>query len=432
MCKIQIVYKNVNELIPYINNPRVNDQAVDKVASSIKNFGFKVPIVLDSKNEIVTGHTRLKAAKKLGLKEVPCIIADDLTQSQIKAFRIADNKVSEFSEWDIDLLNVELDELDLSDISMADFGFDEMNQYDVKEKYNEYESGSLKRDFIFPPFSILDSTSSEWQNRKNEWISLGIKSEVGRGGNLAFTAGLNSGNLKGTSIFDPVLCELMYRWFCPINGKIVDSFAGGSVRGIVAAKLGHEYIGIDLRKEQIDANKKNAKQMELDIQPVWYCDDSQNIDKYIEDDSMDFSLLCPPYYDLEVYSEDERDISNMDYDSFKEIYSNILRKTAKKIKNNRFFVVVISDVRDKKGYYRGLCEVTKNSLENEDFLFYNDIILKNALGTAGLRTRNAFKNRKVTRIHQNVLVFYKGDIKKIQDDFPEITSDDLFNETNIE
>lgn len=120
---MQIVYKNVDELIPYVNNPRINDHAVDAVASSIKNFGFKVPIIIDAKNEIVAGHTRLKAAKKLGMKEVPAIVADDLTDEQVRAFRLADNKVAEFSEWDMDLLMVELDDID---IDMKEFGFEDL------------------------------------------------------------------------------------------------------------------------------------------------------------------------------------------------------------------------------------------------------------------------------------------------------------------
>lgn len=119
---MKIIEKKTDELIPYINNPRNNDEAVDAVASSIKNFGFKVPIVIDKNNEIVNGHTRLKAAKKLGLQSVPCIIADDLTESQIKAFRLADNKVSEIATWNLDLLDIELSEL--SDIDMSEFGFD--------------------------------------------------------------------------------------------------------------------------------------------------------------------------------------------------------------------------------------------------------------------------------------------------------------------
>lgn len=117
---MEIITKKIDEVIPYENNPRKNDEAVDYVAKSIKEFGFKVPIIIDKNNVIVTGHTRLKAAKKLGLTEVPCIMADDLTEEQIKAFRLADNKVAEFAEWDDDLLKIELDDID---IDMTDFGF---------------------------------------------------------------------------------------------------------------------------------------------------------------------------------------------------------------------------------------------------------------------------------------------------------------------
>jgi len=117
---VQIIYKTLEELKPYKNNPRNNDGAVDAVAASIKEFGFKVPIVIDADGEIIAGHTRLKAAKKLGLIEVPCIIADDLTPDQIKAFRLADNKTAELAEWNLELLQLELDDIDLD---MSEFGF---------------------------------------------------------------------------------------------------------------------------------------------------------------------------------------------------------------------------------------------------------------------------------------------------------------------
>lgn len=119
---MQIVEKKIEEIKPYEKNPRKNDGAVDSVANSISQFGFKVPIVIDGNNVIICGHTRYKAAKKLGLDKVPCVIADDLTEEQIKAYRLADNKVSELAEWDIDLLGEELD--GIFDIDMTDFGFD--------------------------------------------------------------------------------------------------------------------------------------------------------------------------------------------------------------------------------------------------------------------------------------------------------------------
>ena len=119
---MQIIDKKIGEIKPYEKNPRKNDNAVDAVASSISQFGFKNPIVIDGNNVIICGHTRYKAAHKLGLDVVPCVVASDLTDEQIKAYRLADNKVSELAEWDIDLLGEELN--DIFDIDMSDFGFD--------------------------------------------------------------------------------------------------------------------------------------------------------------------------------------------------------------------------------------------------------------------------------------------------------------------
>ncbi len=136
--KYDVQYMDIDSLIPYVNNPRKNDQAVDAVASSIINFGFKNPIVVDANNEIINGHTRLKAAKKLGLKEVPVIVADDLTEDQVRAFRLADNKVAELADWDEDMLSAELSFIDMD---MESFGFDlddhEEDDEVVEDEYND-------------------------------------------------------------------------------------------------------------------------------------------------------------------------------------------------------------------------------------------------------------------------------------------------------
>lgn len=142
---MEIVYKKVSELKPYENNPRNNDNAVEYVANSIKEFGFKVPIVIDKDNVIVTGHTRLKASEKLGLKEVPCIIASDLTEEQIKAYRLADNKVSEVAEWNLNLLGEELD--GILNIDMESFGFGDLEDIDIKlEQIEEQNPYTMKTD----------------------------------------------------------------------------------------------------------------------------------------------------------------------------------------------------------------------------------------------------------------------------------------------
>ena len=128
---IKIVEKKIEDLTPYAKNPRKNDKAVDKVAASIREFGFKVPIVIDKAGVVAAGHTRLKAALKLGMDTVPCIIADDLTEEKIKAFRLADNKTSEFADWDFELLTDELQ--DINDIDMSEFGFDTSNIPEIND-----------------------------------------------------------------------------------------------------------------------------------------------------------------------------------------------------------------------------------------------------------------------------------------------------------
>ncbi len=136
---MEIIERRLNELHPYKNNPRKNDGAVDAVMESIKEFGFRVPIVIDKNDEIVAGHTRYKAAKKLGIKSVPCIIADDLTDEQITAYRLVDNKTQELSNWDFAKLIAELREL-TEDFDMQLFGFgaidgdDEVGESKPKEQ----------------------------------------------------------------------------------------------------------------------------------------------------------------------------------------------------------------------------------------------------------------------------------------------------------
>lgn len=143
MDEMKIIYKTLDELIPYANNPRKNDEAVHYVAESIRVFGFKVPLVVDKDNVIVAGHTRYRAARSIGMTAVPCIVADDLNEEQIQAFRLADNKVAEIAEWDDDLLDIEL--ADIVNIDMEAFGFslgegeEEDEQYTTKINIPQYE-----------------------------------------------------------------------------------------------------------------------------------------------------------------------------------------------------------------------------------------------------------------------------------------------------
>lgn len=150
MNKLEIKYVNIDDIKPYENNPRFNDNAVEYVKNSIKEFGFKVPMILDKDNKIVTGHTRYKASLELGLKEIPVIYADDLTEEQIKAFRLADNKVSEVAEWDWELLDEELEDID---IDMTEFNFTNYDDIDLEkffEKTNNDKQEEKKKTITCP------------------------------------------------------------------------------------------------------------------------------------------------------------------------------------------------------------------------------------------------------------------------------------------
>ena len=187
---MQLIYKKLNDIKQYENNPRKNDEAVKYVAESIKEFGFKVPIVIDKEGVIVAGHTRWKAAKSLNIKEVPCIIADDLSDDQIKAYRLADNKVSEFAEWDFNILNLELDEL--LDFDMSTFGFD------IDEVVDEYGT-----DFDLPDGdkSELEQITFTLHNEQAEFI----KYSIGQIDEYSETFG--NTNKNGNAIY-----ELVKQW----------------------------------------------------------------------------------------------------------------------------------------------------------------------------------------------------------------------------
>lgn len=147
---MQLIEIATTDLIEYENNPRKNEDAVQYVAESIRQFGFKVPCIVDRNNVLVAGHTRLKAAKFLGMEKVPCIVADDLSEEQIQAFRLADNKVSEFAEWDEELLAIELSEI--VDIDMTDFGFN----FDIEEE--SVEDDKYTTEVNIPQYEITGDT----------------------------------------------------------------------------------------------------------------------------------------------------------------------------------------------------------------------------------------------------------------------------------
>lgn len=225
---------------------------------------------------------------------------------------------------------------------------------------------------------------------------------------------------SGTSIFDPVLTELCYRWFCVPGGQIVDPFAGGSVRGIVAHVLGYKYWGSELRLEQVEANQEQGESIIPEDPPLWVCGDAYEM--LPDAPEADFIFSCPPYGNLEVYSDLPDDISNMDYRDFRNAYAKIIQRAVDKLKDNRFACFVVGNFRDKKtGFYHDFVGDTVRCFRKAGMGFYNEAILVTAIGSLPIRVTKYFQaSRKLGKTHQNVLVFFKGDPKAIREDFGEV------------
>lgn len=284
---------------------------------------------------------------------------------------------------------------------------------------------ALAKRFTAPPFSVLSARDGEWQERKRAWLSYGIQSELGReetklsgqllGGedvravDYDWEGGKSSYGGTTASVFDPVVAELAYRWFCPAGGQIIDPFAGGSVRGIVAAMLGFRYWGCDLSSKQIFANIEQGNAICPEQMPTWIYGDS--LETMLEAPEADFIFSCPPYGDLEVYSDDPRDISNMEYHTFLATYKRIIMRTCCKLKMNRFACFVVGDFRDPKtGFLRDFVSSTINAFTDQNLRLYNHAILVTPVGSMPSRAGRIFDGgRKLCKGHQDILVFVKGD-----------------------
>lgn len=407
----------LSDLIPDDKNfNKGSEYGNSLIEKSFRKFGAGRSILIDKNNRIIAGNKSVENAGAIGMEDVQIIESDgkriiavkrtdiDLYSPEGREMALADNASAKANI----IFDAELIEAELGEVVCEEWGVETENSEDngVIEKHKK-----LSDRFIIPPFSVLDTKQGVWQERKNYWLSLGIKSEIGRDSMaLNFSSGIKdssvvsgsglnwseltkdmvskiAGNSNGVSVFDPVLCELAYQWFNIPKGKILDPFAGGSVRGIVASKLGFEYLGNDLRQEQIEANRINAAEVLTDseIYPTWTNGDSLNIDKLAKGYEADMIFSCPPYADLEVYSDMKEDISNMPYKEFVSVYREIIHKSCEILKEDRFAVFVVGDVRDKKGLYQNFVSNTIDSFLDCGMFLYNEMILLNSLGNAGMR-----------------------------------------------
>lgn len=463
----KIVSVSVSKLKEHPHNPRRGDD--DAISKSIQTNGFYGCVVAQkSTGFVLAGNHRLRAAIANGADKVP-VAWVDIDDAHARKILAADNRTSDLGGYDDHALASLLDEIN-ADLKLDGTGYDVGDLDDLiaglgksvevgsflrkapvaKEMPLEERSRTLIERFIIPPFSVLDTRQGYWQDRRGQWLEYGIrddsdmgrkvdligsspqykdtdfydkkrKKEVELGRNLEtkefiehhYEAPKEESYNSGTSIFDPVLCEIIYKWFSGEGMSVLDPFAGGSVRGLIAAEMGREYTGVDLRPEQVEANQNHCKKIRDGdpIQPLWICGDSLTS---IPDAQYDMVMSCPPYADLEVYSDDAKDLSNMSYDDFVETYKEIIKKSCAQLKEDSFAVFVIGEVRNKKtGAYRGFVQDTISAFTESGLSYESEAILVTNSGSAATRAGRSFPPaRRMVKTHQNVLVFCKGDPKK--------------------
>lgn len=681
------------------------EQNLTAIRASLEEWGQVEPLVVQKgTGKVIGGNARLRIMRDLGWEEAE-VVEVDVDDVQATALGIALNRTGSLAEWEEDTLGQLLDSLHGEGLDVEGvLAYEDQELEDLLNRNGKGatlwdpdggEDGALQERFVVPPFTVLDARQGYWGDRKRAWVELGIQSEVGREDDLVYAGGIRTRTdhmySTGTSVFDPVLCEIAYRWFCPEDGHVLDPFAGGSVRGITAALLGRGYTGIDLREEQVVANRDQWAKIRSDApatqtdpedhrpeetpveerdgywfkrddryivagvpggkartcwamaqgadglitagsrqspqvnivaqiaqelgvpcrvhvpqgdttpelreamvagaelvqheagynnvlisratedaeetgyryipfgmmcqdavdqtreqvanlpagaerlvvpvgsgmslsgilwgledhnnpipvlavqvgkdpggtldewappgwrnrvtlvessldyhdhapqttfkgvrldpvyeakciphlepgdclwvvgirrsragedvphgEPRWITGDSTDVLPTLPEGSVDLVFTCPPYHDLEQYSDDPRDLSNADWDEFQEAYREIIAGAAARLKPHRFMVIVIGEARDPDGAYRGLVPLTVEAARDAGLAYYNEAVLVTPVGSLPIRTSHTFPDtRKLGKCHQNVLVFVKGDPQEAVGACGPVTVEDL-------
>jgi DNA modification methylase len=392
--------RKVEEIVLNSKNPRtIRDEKFKKLVKSIKDFPEMLevrPIVVDDDMIVLGGNMRLKACIEAGLKEVPIIKFSSLSEEKKKEFIVKDNVG--YGDWDFDFLLEEWEKTDLLDWGL-----------DIKKghRFEEEIKLRLADRFGVPPFTILDTRQGDWQKRKKDWKVLINDNGESRQNTLAQgdqEKSIYQNMNGGVSLLDPVVSEIICNWFAPEKSKILDPFAGDTVFGYVSSFLGHEFTGIEIREEQARLNNERTGE-----KAKYICDDGQNVLKWVKEGSQDLIFSCPPYYDLEEYSKLENDASNQEtYEDFIKILDNAFTDSIKCLKENRFAVVIVGDLRDESGFYYNFHEDIKFIFNKNGMRLYNELILIEPVGLNAMRANKLMENRKVPKVHQNVLVFFKS------------------------
>ena len=434
-----------DQLLANPQNHRLHPKHQQKVmAGALDEIGWIQDVIVNkTTGHIVDGHLRVELALREEETAVPVKYVELTPDQERKALATLD-PISALADQDQDMLNELIGDIERVDnLALAEYLGDLYKEPPEEGEEAEAARQSLAERFLIPPFSVLDAKQGYWKDRKNAWLRLGIKSELGRADSLTYAESSQPPSTyefknqvekqlgrklswqefaeqypeemhhTGTSVFDPVLCEVSYSWFCPPQGKILDPFAGGSVRGVVAGFLGYDYTGIELRPEQVQANRNNWQQIASDDQAEnarWVNADSRKMGDHLGDEEYDLVFSCPPYADLEVYSDDPDDLSTLGYEEFLDAYQEIIAKACSRLKPDRFAVWVIGEVRDKKGKYYGFVQDTIRAFQAAGMDYYNEVILVTPIGSNAIRAGRMFEaSRKLVKGHQNALVFTNSD-----------------------
>jgi hypothetical protein len=430
-------------------NPKGHDAA--GIGHSIDTHGVgELPMIDERTGRLVAGHGRIDALRERqgagqaapdgmtvdadGMWRVGVIRGWRSSSDQAaRSYLIGSNQLTTKGGWasEQDLLDM-LRSIESTDAALlAATGFspgdiEELNRAVLvaEEDANRYgvtPPGRLVEQFLCPPFSVLDGRSGWWRERKRMWQALGFSSGGTRSGagipglaNLAARASdvMQTAKLIGASRFDPVLAELIVRWFCPDGGIVYDPFAGGSVRGIVTARTGRRYIGVDLRAEQCAWNDEECARINGQggeyPAPRWITGDATAPPEGVPERA-DLLFTCPPYADLEQYSDDPADLSNMPIERFREMHGQAIRLACDRLADDAFAVWVIGEARGKDGGLYGLIPHTVDAFRAAGLSFATEAVLLTPVGTAAIGAARVFNGgRALARTHQNVLVFCKG------------------------
>lgn len=441
-----------------------SDAGNELLGKSIDESGVGRGVLIANDGTLIAGNHVTRKLIEKGITDIIIVPTDGKTlvvtqrtdiepgTKEFHALAIGDNAVAK--------LNINFDAVVLEELSAE---FDIPIDFDVsvgEEKSSgagglggkQQNEGGLAKRFLIPPFSILDTRQGYWKERKTLWRQRindngesrnatlrkstsaddpgyyrqknAVEERTGRKlTNAEFEAEFYQRSTTlpvGVSLLDPVLSELVVHWFGLQGGTAFDCFAGDSVFGFVAAATGMTFTGIELRQEQADLNQSRIDSEGLPGRYI--CDDGRHVAQHLAAESQDLLFSCPPYFDLEVYSDSEKDASNQDtYEGFYQILDTAFRESINCLKQNRFAVVVCGDIRDKKtGAYLGFPVDVIRTFTSAGMHFYNEMILVEQAGNAAMRASGQMKHRKVVKTHQQVLVFYKGNPRQVKAHFPEI------------